>query len=139
MFHPCASRRDTLWPNNLLVFLRKTSWTVTICVKFSHRFFPRLWILSLLPLPPYTRLRQNPPLFWSILPPLRTPTNIFQTAKSYLPGVFGQQSLTSAFGTARRYASAGCKQAQTDCGGFGRKPATARDQSSELYPLLARL
>ena len=49
------------------------------------------------------------------------------------------QSLTSAFGTARRYASAGCKQAQTDCGGFGRKPATARDQSSELYPLLARL
>ncbi|WP_390143017.1 hypothetical protein [Flavonifractor plautii] len=52
---------------------------------------------------------------------------------------FGQQSLTSAFGTARRYASAGCKQAQTDCGGFGRKPATARDQSSELYPLLARL
>ena len=58
MFHPCASRRDTLWPNKLLVFLRKTSWTVTICVKFSHRFFPRLWILSLLPLPPYTRLRQ---------------------------------------------------------------------------------
>ena len=46
MFHPCASRRDTLWPNKLLVFLRKTSWTVTICVKFSHRFFPRLWILS---------------------------------------------------------------------------------------------
>ena len=55
------------------------------------------------------------------------------------PAFFGQQSLTSAFGTARRYASAGCKQAQTDCGGFGRKPATARDQSSELYPLLARL
>lgn len=32
------------------------------------------------------------------------------------PAFFGQQSLTSAFGTARRYASAGCKQAQTDCG-----------------------
>lgn len=57
----------------------------------------------------------------------------------FAPAFFGQQSLTSAFGTARRYASAGCKQAQTDCGGFGRKPATARDQSSELYPLLARL
>ena len=138
MFHPCASRRDTLWPNKLLVFLRKTSWTVTICVKFSHRFFPRLWILSLLPLPPYTRLRQNRYFGQYYLPCVRR--QIFSKQPNHIcPAFFGQQSLTSAFGTARRYASAGCKQAQTDCGGFGRKPATARDQSSELYPLLARL
>lgn len=58
-----------------------------MCKILSQVFSSSLDIVPV-PLPPYTRLRQNPPLFWSILPPLRTPTNIFQTAKSYLPGVF---------------------------------------------------
>ena len=139
MFHPCASRRDTLWPNKLLVFLRKTSWTVTICVKFSHRFFPRLWILSLFPCHRTHACGRTRRYFGQYyLPCVRR--QIFSKQPNHIcPAFFGQQSLTSAFGTARRYASAGCKQAQTDCGGFGRKPATARDQSSELYPLLARL
>ena len=43
---------------------------------------------SSLDIVPVTLATVHPPLFWSILPPLRTPTNIFQTAKSYLPGVF---------------------------------------------------
>ena len=66
--------------------------------KILSQVFPRLWILSLLPLPPYTRLQAEPAAILGqyYLPCVRR--QIFSKQPNHIcPAFFGQQSLTSAF------------------------------------------